>query len=566
MYIYNSTHQFHNRKDYSPHSEKIEKLQVIKNEEFGFFVSFDIPEKTYVCLGRHEDLPWWGLQNRCRFETLIHTSSQSLILENKLCAYVRDDDGTLYADMLSNEPALYYEPGRVPVYVGGKVLAESEDRHIDLEFRLYRNEGYQKEILIDTRSFSIQIMDFSLEKEDEIFFLDLWQHPCSWARAYGLEYFGEAHFALMEHYIAALAKLGQRVITLVVSDFPWAGQKCFAVKENASRLYEYNIVNVFRKSGKLQADFSAFDRYIELCMQYGIREEINLFGICGNWHGSDFSSPLTDYEDPIRIRLYDEDESCFDYIRSKEELQSYLSLLFAHLEEKGYMSISKIVGDEPSNAAHFRQFQHFLSQCHSKIPAFKYALHSKEFLEQYEGSPESFSLNSAFIGTYVQEGQMTGLLREHAKEMSWYPCCFPRTLNTFVSSPSIESRYLGLYTYLWQFKGMLRWAYALYTEEPMKDISYKKESWAAGDMFFVYPGKDMRPVSSIREKNMLFSIQDFNLFHKLEKRGLPVREILREKLNIRILAANRDKDLYLDPYTDYEIYKEIRDELIGSIG
>ena len=81
-------------------------------------------------------------------------------------------------------------------------------------------------------------------------------------------------------------------------------------------------------------------------------------------------------------------------------------------------------------------------------------------------------------------------------------------------------------------------------------------------MFFVYPGKNMQICHSIREKNMLFSIQDFNIFKKLEKRGVSVLPKLRESLGIKILAKNENKELILDEYKDYTYYKEIRDMLI----
>ncbi len=38
-------------------------------------------------------------------------------------------------------------------------------------------------------------------------------------------------------------------------------------------------------------------------------------------------------------------------------------------------------------------------------------------------------------------------------------------------------------------------------------------------MFFVYPGKDLKPVRSVRMENLRFGIQDFELFTMLEKEG-----------------------------------------------
>ena len=568
MNIYSSTHSFNTLSTYDQGADLLKELRVIKNEEFGFFVAFNVEKRAYVSLGRYYDLPWWGLWDRYRFETLVinsenHTATK---IESYLCSYIEDDDKSLYADVINSEKSLYYEKGAVPIYISGSIAEGFGAGTLSLRFNLYKSSAYDAEELIESRDFNINIMDFSLEEEDRVFFLDLWQHPCSWARAYGLEYFSDRHFELIEKYIRELSKLGQCVTDLIVSDFPWAGQACFMIENNPSRLYEYNMVRISKRNGEFIYDFSIVDRYIELCLKYNICKEINLFGICGNWHGFDFKSPMTDYEDPIRLSFYDEDRACYDYIRNKAELGRYLKALFAHLDSKGYMPITKIIGDEPSDYKKFTGFHEFLSSCYEKELKFKYALHSATFLNDYKGSLESFSLNSAYIGYYVKNGRLEGILKENSKEMTWYPCCFPKKLNTFVSSPLIESRYLGLYTYLWKFKGMLRWAYGLYTEKPLNNISYKPKKWQAGDMFFVYPSKDMEIIHSVREKNMLFAIQDFNIFKKLEKQGVDVENYLREKMEIKLLAGVGDKELSLkiDEYKDYEYYKGIRDELIRS--
>ncbi len=53
-------------------------------------------------------------------------------------------------------------------------------------------------------------------------------------------------------------------------------------------------------------------------------------------------------------------------------------------------------------------------------------------------------------------------------------------------------------------------------------------------MFFVYPGKDLKPVRSVRMENLRFGIQDFELFTMLEKekgREYIEVELMQELLN-----------------------------------
>ena len=71
MNIYSSTHSFNTLSTYDSGADLLKELRVIKNEEFGFFVAFNVEKRAYVSLGRHYDLPWWGLGDRYRFETIV---------------------------------------------------------------------------------------------------------------------------------------------------------------------------------------------------------------------------------------------------------------------------------------------------------------------------------------------------------------------------------------------------------------------------------------------------------------------------------------------------------------
>ncbi|MDO5088616.1 MAG: DUF4091 domain-containing protein [Leptotrichiaceae bacterium] len=564
MRFYSSTHNFyrnsplHNLRKFNDNTELL-NLEVIKNEEFGFFVTVNFPCESCLNINRDTDLPWWGLNSRYRLEV----NSELSVISPYLVDYVKDDEGTEIVDIILTEQSKVYPAGEVPVFLQGIIPEDFQGDKVTVNIKLFENNGYKKEKLIEEKNMTIDIIDYSLKNND--FFLDLWQHPCSWARTYNLEYFSEEHFSVIENYLKELAKLGQKVINLIVSDFPWAGQKCFDIDRNPSRLYEYNIIKVSRKNGNLNLDFSNLDRYVGICEKLGINEEINLFGLIGNWHGYDFGSPLTDYRDPIRISLYDEDEKVFDYIRDKSELAVYLKLLFQHFKNKNYLSKTKIIGDEPNSIKIFKEYSDFLSSCTEEKLQFKYAVHTPGFFEEYKGNLDSFSINTLLLGDYYRENNPAyEKLKENSLKMTWYSCCFPDTFNVFIKSPLIEARLTGLYTYLFRMKGMLRWAYGLYVEDVFSDISYKKEKWAAGDMLFVYPGKNMKPLHSLREKNMLYGIQDFNIFRQLESGYRDLYRELKKKLSVEELIKTENGDIKMGVYPDINIYRKIRNEFIKN--
>ena len=53
MNIYSSTHSFNTLSTYDSGADLLKELRVIKNEEFGFFVAFNVEKRAYVSLGRH---------------------------------------------------------------------------------------------------------------------------------------------------------------------------------------------------------------------------------------------------------------------------------------------------------------------------------------------------------------------------------------------------------------------------------------------------------------------------------------------------------------------------------
>ena len=92
---------------------------------------------------------------------------------------------------------------------------------------------------------------------------------------YDVEYYSDEHFRIIENFMKPLADAGQKVCDLIVSDYSWAGQECFKIYDNQSSLYEYNLIKPYIKNGKLKLDFSALDRFIEICQNLGMCEEIN---------------------------------------------------------------------------------------------------------------------------------------------------------------------------------------------------------------------------------------------------------------------------------------------------
>lgn len=541
-------------------------IEVVKEEAFAFQILIKGDTPFFCSLEKTKDIYWEGLKDKIRIEV----SQNEEMFDMNFLGYVKNDDGSLVGDPILNHKSLYMEEGYQMIWVSGRIPKEFTQQELNLEIRAYYTRAYEKETLIKSENINIKVLDYVMKpvKEGD-FYLDLWQHLSNWARAYDVECFSEKHFEIIDNYIKDLSDLGQRVINLIITDYPWAGQRCYQFKENASNLYEFNIVKVLKdKEGNIKCDFSALDRYIDICMKHGISEEINIFGIIGNWDAYSFGNPIEDYKDPIRINYYDEKEECFDFVRSKEDFKSYLSLVFNHLVERGLWDKVKVISDEPNNVELFMESVKLIE---SAIPNhkvnFKCAIHDQQFFENFGENIQCLSLNTCEAVNNIERlSEIKEKVNNKKGRFTWYSCCFPEDLNIFIKSPLIESRLKGWFTYYWDFEGLLRWAYAIWPSNPFKDITYKYPKWNAGDMFFVYPGKDLKPMSSVRVKNLLFGIQDFNIFKEIEKLGVSKDELMKE---LEKLLGKKDemkfvpeRSVKLNYSLNHQDYVKLRNSLI----
>ncbi|WP_035289473.1 DUF4091 domain-containing protein [Clostridium sp. KNHs214] len=495
-------------------------LNVIKEEKFAFCIMIKADEDFVCSLDMNNNIGHLGLINRVRFslECLKINNQDYKESSNKIeedfsihfIGYVKDDNGKLVGDAIlrenytvvkKDEERLLWVQGKVPKnYIGEKFL---------INLNMYLQSQYLEEEKIANEIISINVTDMLLKPlKKEYFHLDLWQHLRSLSTYYKVPLWSEEHFIIIKNYTKELASLGQKTITAVVSDFPWAGQGCYKVKEKQANLFESNLVKVKKDQyGNLNCDFSILDRYIELCIEQGIEEEIDLFGLLGNWDAMSFGNPLKDYKDPIRISYLNEDTGSFKYIDSKEELGVYIKLLLEHFIEKGWWSKVRIISDEPNNPQIAKQCKEFISGLVPEYEVFyKVALHDMKFLKEYAHAFHDISLS---LPLTIQSINSLSLREKNKGKCTYYVCCFPDKLNSFLSSPLIESRLIGWYAYYFKMDGFLRWAYVLWPFKPFEDASYKHPVWKAGDMFFLYPGSDLKPISSVRWENLRFGLQDY---------------------------------------------------------
>ncbi|GAA0790006.1 DUF4091 domain-containing protein [Hathewaya limosa] len=548
------------------------ELTVVKNEKFAFQLMIEGDEEFTCSLDNMNNISWKGLINKVRLQLRIDEKIEKNFNISFL-GYVKDDTGALVSDPILREKSMLVEQ-YIPqmLWIEGNIPKDYNKENFKVYIDMYLTKEYEDEEKIATIATEVKVKDIILNNLNESqFYLDLWQHPTCLSRYYNVPLWSNEHFEIIKNYLEELASMGEKVMTLIVSDFSWAGQGCYKVYKNVSNLFENNIIGISKDvNGKIKCDFKNLDRYIKIAMECGINREINLFGLLGNWEARTFGNPLEEYKDPIRLNYYDEKSQTFKYIKDTKDLHSYLNQLFDHLVKMNLWDKVYIIADEPNNPEVSRECIDFLNSCIEGYRIkYKVASHDQNFLDCYKDSLDQLSINLKLtIENFTKIKDIKKSVNEKNGALTWFVCCFPEKPNNFISSPYLEGRIIPWITYYFGLDGFLRWDYNLWTTNPWEETTYKFPTWKAGDMFFVYPGKDLKPIRSIRLENMRFGIQDFELFTMLEKKiGRDHIEDLMENVLGRKekIYVKSFKDIEMNYSLDYKKYREVKIKLLNLL-
>ena len=481
--------------------------------------------------------------------------------------FIEDDDRIYKADLLLEEEVVYVSKGSVqPVWIEIIIPKDTKPGIYKGEVKIYTQSMFDDERNIKNLNINLIVKNVVLpEPKDFNFHLDLWQHLSNIARKHEVHLWSDEHFQVIERYVKSLADLGQKAITIIASEIPWSGQRCFRVKNYPSDLFEYNMARIERdEKGNYIYDFSIIERYIDMCFSYGINKEIEVFGLINIWTDPEngYNSIVTDYPDAIRLRYYDRADGAYKYIRTATEVKEYIKALERFFIEKGLIEKVRIVADEPWDVELYNRRLNLLKEIAPSF-RFKAAINHSEFIDRFKDAIDDFV---PILPCVCEKWKEIEELKTQIKgRFLWYVCCWPPKPNTFISSPLLESRLIGILTAFIGFDGFLRWNYTVWPEKPRERISYRYPHWKAGDTNFVYPSWKGGPILSLRYKNLKRGIEDFELISMLKK-SRKNSQMLLENLWSKVLrtknildfspSCNRDiEELYSLEYKDYQAFR-----------
>lgn len=540
------------------------KLVAGKNDTAAFQLVVSADEPFALSLTRE---PWFS-QNanrknlRAELDFPFECSLSHISLQ--LC-----DDAFCRADALMRQSVAEQDAnGILSVFCEVKIPSDAKSGSYCGRIRLYSSFGFEREELVGEAEIKLSVFGFVFpENRDNGFHLDLWQHPSNIARYYGVPLWSDEHFEILEDYCRTLGELGVKSVSVIASEIPWNGQGCQNEQRFKANFFEYSMISVKRSAnGALFCDFSAMQRYIDLCKKHGVDECISVFGLVNVWDTAEYGGERTapDYPDGVHIRVFDEKSGIFDYLRKASEVDEYIKALESYFIKTNQIDRVRIAADEPANIEAYRKS---LEHIKKTAPAFRYktAINHAEFVEEFGNDIYDFApYISAMYSEYDALMRFKSEMPE--KRFLYYVCCCPEIPNSFLRSELTDCYYIGALAAYAKMDGFLRWSYTVWTEDPLADSRYGP--FPAGDLCLVYPSKSGKPLLTLRWKALYRGIKLFVLLREAEKRGLDdaaerAYSLILKERDIAKLYSLWERDKVMS--TDYNDYREAEEALLSAL-
>ena len=342
---------------------------------------------------------------------------------------------------------------------------------------------------------------------DRKFFLDLWQHPWSIAKYYGVKPFSKEHYAFMEPVYRQLAEGPQKVISTSIVDLPW-GENYAGDRGEIRTMVEY----VKNPDGSFTADFTNFDTFVAFAKKCGLGPQIHCYTICkfNSKHIFYYTDGVTGER---RAEELYEGTSAYENF-----LTPLLEQLEGHLVAKGWIDDAYIAIDEvpPERLPVVREFLRKVA------PKLKFALASNVDPFRYRSFEKDVDVFSQILWTGNEitnlftkafDDEFLGKRREAGRVTTFYVCTEPQQPNTWFKSPLVETEWLGLYAAAKGYDGFLRWATFLWGKDPFEHP--EGEGYPTGEDFLIYPGG----LASIRWEFLKDSMENWEKIRILREQG-----------------------------------------------
>ena len=495
-------------RDHGVFNEKdIMKASVLSGEEYSYQVVIDADKRVRVCTElispiaeqievyfvRRSVMDYPCYPEPERSDELYITKEPGLMpdslmpLENqKYCFHVADIPESLWVRVKTTDiPA-----GTYPITV--KITKEP---HVIEDYE----QPAEAEI-----TFELIVLSEKMPKIATKF--PLWFPPDCIASVHNVEIYSEAHWNLIDRYLALAADLGINMILTPVITPPL--DTSIGLRRKCVQLTQ------IEKTGEIYTfDFSKLRRFISLLDKNGIKY-IEIMHLFSQW-GLRSAPNILIKENGKEDYLFGWDVSG----QSKEYsnfLKQFIPALVDFLKTEGVFERCYFhISDEP-NVESLARYEHG-SQLVKPMLEGAPLMDALSHLEFYERGYTEYPVCSL--------GRIEPFLEKKLEGQWGYYCCTPHKnrSNRFMAQPSYRNRIIGLQMYKFNIQGFLHWGYNFYNEQgsrypinPYMTTSSER-AFPSGDPFSVYPDEAYGAIPSLRAIVFKEALQDIEICRTLEK-------------------------------------------------
>ena len=376
----------------------------------------------------------------------------------------------------------------------------------DISIRLRNLENmhtvFDREIMFE-KNMELEVIDEEIMPQSLMY--TRWFYADCIADYHRVPVYSEAHWNLIEKYIAEAADVGVNMILVPVHTPPL--DTAIGTKRTCVQLVD------IKKSGDTYSfSFDKFKRFVDICKKCGIKyfEIAHMFSQWGATSAPNIiveENGVVDYMFGWHVAADSDEYQNF--------LRQYIAAIARELEAEGISENSYFhISDEPyiETMEGYKRARNIIKPLIGNAKCFD-ALSHVEFYEN--GLVECPVTSVAHIEPFLA----------HNIPNQWaYYCCGPQSVftNSTLAMPSSRVRILGLLLYKYNIKGFLHWGLNYYNSRislyPINPYSTTSADgcFPSGDPFILYPSKD-GAYNSIRGKVIYEAIEDMKICSTLEK-------------------------------------------------
>ncbi len=324
--------------------------------------------------------------------------------------------------------------------------------------------------------YTFEVMDLTQpDVQDYQGGVELWEYPYAVAKYYNIpdsELYGERHIALLRQNLKEYAAMGGNTISTAITEYPWARNNPFD--------YPSTIKWSRGADGKFKFDFTHFDAWVSLNLEYGISDKLKCFSM------SPYYSMV--YYDEVTGQTVSESVTV-NSARWKTMWGQFLEAFIPHLDEKGWFDMTYTAMDEVG--------QNDINAIYTLLQG--YPNKDGKFLKvsaavNYGGTSQAtldrvndISISLSHTGHKAEAQELAHDRREKGLYTSFYTCTgiYP---NSFALNDPGDSAWTFWYNASTHMDGYLRWAFDNWLTTPYTSLDWLY--WESGDTMLIYPDEN----------------------------------------------------------------------------